>query len=147
MDLILICYHCQKTIDKNGEIHGGKPYHGCCWNEIKYDKENDDLEDLHESFPKVAPDVLDDLYESYDSESYNSAGRLATDLNRNWCVIADMNEEVSVNTFRTKKEMLDWVVEQIYILMLESYSWDIVYILHKGQVVARDGEIKIKVSI
>lgn len=143
MEFALPCYHCQKTIDKDGEIHDGKPYHGSCWYETRYDKENDDLNDLCKAFPKVAPDILDDLYESYDS-----ADELAKDLNSNWCVITDSpNDEVGVDTFRIKKEMLDWIEEQIYTLLLEAYTWDIIYILRKGRVAVRNGELKIKVSI
>ncbi len=148
MDLVLTCYRCQKTIDKDGEIHGGKAYHGCCWEEIKYDKESDDLGNLYEAFPKIAPDVLDDLYELFDSPD-----ELATILNSNWCVITDTPNEtagaeaIDIEHFRVKKEMLDWITEQIYTLMLESYTWDIVYILRKGKVIACNGMIKIKVSI
>lgn len=143
MDLVLICYHCQKTIDKDGEVHAGRPYHKNCWTKTEYNKESDELEDLYKAFPKIAPDVLDDLYELFDSPD-----ELATILNSNWCVITDTpDESIDIEHFRVKKEMLDWITEQIYTLMLESYSWDIVYILRKGKVVACNGMIKIKVSI
>ncbi len=148
MEFALPCYHCQKTIDKDGEIHAGRPYHKSCWTETEYNKESDELEDLYKAFPKIAPDVLDDLYELFDSPD-----ELATVLNSNWCVITDTPNEtvgaeaIDIEHFRVKKEMLDWITEQIYTLMLESYSWDIVYILRKGKIVANNGEIRIKVSI
>lgn len=150
----IICAHCDKaiTVKEIGVVREGKAYHRSCWEDMESGEVDEDFRTLQTTFSndllshaKIDKDTLKELYESYN----NDLEAVTSLLKSNWCAITTDPDALEANAdgFRTKKEMLDWITGEVHLSMQEVYGWDVLYILHKGEVVRRSGDIKIKVSI
>ena len=149
----LICAYedCSKTITGKGVIKDGKTYHEECYDVGKIDSRLVDFEELHNAFPKIDREILEDLYMFFVEDGATQKEDLYKMLRGRWAIItrgiADNGDgQIDIDTFTTKVKAQKWIEEQIVTGMLEDYTFDVEYILNKGEIFAGQNQYSIKVS-
>ena len=150
-DRKMFCSNCHKIVVEEGVVKDGKVFHDVCLRSMKFDQRCIAFGELHNKFPKVETDLLDDLYMLYVDDGDVSKEKLHETLNAKWAVITRGVEDngyegVSLEAFNTKAEVCVWLAEQVRTAVMEGYSFEVEYILRKSEVVKGLDDFNIKVS-
>lgn len=147
----LICTHCNKDLACGSVaisivLYKGKLYHKACYDSVLINEGGSDLCNLCKRFPEIDTDILRSLFETHGFKCINKH------LSHNWCLITeglheDVVDDIGINYFGTKKEMLDWLSNMIHDNISEDCGWSVRYILKKGKVVTYDNEFHVNVSL
>ena len=144
------CAYCNEVIEDNGSIYKGKPYHNVCLTSAKIKEDQGRVSTLSQTFDEIDYHVLEVLFEPYACIP-NGVSMLTEDLEQNWCIITEKLSSIVRGidsiSFKTKKEMLEWLASRIEDTMDEDFGWEVLYILNKGKLIKSVNQFNIKVSL
>ena len=135
----------QASNSANITIYKENLYHTPCYRDLIANDSKSDINVLCDNFPDIEQETLEALLDT------NGMKETTEFLNSNWAVISeglheDTAEDVGIDTFDTKEEMLEWLADSIYDSSTDDWGWITAYILNKGEVVVHGDEFTVSVS-
>lgn len=143
--ITLVCEFCGKPInlDEEGVLIKGTLYHKYCFEELKSNRAEEELEALIKQFPGMEAGVLEDLLAQHDT-----LDGLKKILTSDWAAVTDIGDEIEAHSFKTMREMLN-SMSDIANEMLEDEGLCFLmqYMLKKGKVICTKDGYDIKVIL